>query len=333
MAGYLKKQDGTLIELVDAKARQDIEEIKENGVGSKITKLSELTDDLGDSPVHTHSQYLTEHQDISNKADKSEVYTKEESDQIRNEQIKVNGSVTEDTQILINVNGEEVEIPTIDDLNELKSNTIFSIQQTVTSTESNGVNEITVAKGNGETSTLEIRNGAPGHFGKLVYDDETGNMYVEDSEAEYAKKSDIPDVRIKGESIVVDGVANIPVPRYHTTNEYTLLRVTDWSGLITNDNAGSLAIRQIDNINTIKNRNSIYTVQNNGVITPYNFDQTVKHALCDVGTGSGDQFGRPLIYTAEEQQAARERLGIYCITQSEYDSLVEPKGIYIIKED
>lgn len=33
------------------------------------TKLSELTDDLGNSPVHTHSQYLTEHQDISGKQD------------------------------------------------------------------------------------------------------------------------------------------------------------------------------------------------------------------------------------------------------------------------
>ena len=31
------------------------------------TKLSELTDDLGNNPVHTHSQYLTEHQDISMK--------------------------------------------------------------------------------------------------------------------------------------------------------------------------------------------------------------------------------------------------------------------------
>ena len=33
------------------------------------TKLSEFTDDLGTSPVHTHSQYLTEHQDISGKQD------------------------------------------------------------------------------------------------------------------------------------------------------------------------------------------------------------------------------------------------------------------------
>lgn len=29
------------------------------------TKLSEFTDDLGSNPIHTHSQYLTEHQDLS----------------------------------------------------------------------------------------------------------------------------------------------------------------------------------------------------------------------------------------------------------------------------
>lgn len=33
------------------------------------TALSDLTDDLGDEPVHTHKQYLTEHQDISGKQD------------------------------------------------------------------------------------------------------------------------------------------------------------------------------------------------------------------------------------------------------------------------
>lgn len=33
------------------------------------TKLSQFTDDLGSSPTHSHSQYLTEHQDISGKAD------------------------------------------------------------------------------------------------------------------------------------------------------------------------------------------------------------------------------------------------------------------------
>lgn len=34
------------------------------------TALSSFTDDLGSNPTHTHSQYLTQHQDISGKADK-----------------------------------------------------------------------------------------------------------------------------------------------------------------------------------------------------------------------------------------------------------------------
>lgn len=39
------------------------------------TKLSDLTDDLGSNPTHTHSQYLTSHQDISGKEDKSNKVT------------------------------------------------------------------------------------------------------------------------------------------------------------------------------------------------------------------------------------------------------------------
>ena len=37
------------------------------------TNLSAFTDDLGSSPTHTHSQYLTQHQDISGKEDVFEV--------------------------------------------------------------------------------------------------------------------------------------------------------------------------------------------------------------------------------------------------------------------
>ena len=49
-----------------------------NGAGyitsaSLPTKLSDLTDDLGTSPTHTHSQYLTEHQDISGKANTADL--------------------------------------------------------------------------------------------------------------------------------------------------------------------------------------------------------------------------------------------------------------------
>lgn len=37
------------------------------------TNLSSFTDDLGSSPIHTHSQYLTEHQSLANYYTKSEV--------------------------------------------------------------------------------------------------------------------------------------------------------------------------------------------------------------------------------------------------------------------
>lgn len=54
---------------IDYWTTQDKQEI-ETDILNEIeipTKLSDLTDDLGSSPVHTHSQYLTSHQDISGK--------------------------------------------------------------------------------------------------------------------------------------------------------------------------------------------------------------------------------------------------------------------------
>jgi hypothetical protein len=39
------------------------------------TTLSSFTDDLGSSPAHTHSQYLTAHQDISGKENTSNKVT------------------------------------------------------------------------------------------------------------------------------------------------------------------------------------------------------------------------------------------------------------------
>lgn len=54
---------------IDYWTTQDKQEI-ETDILNEIeipTKLSDLTDDLGSSPVHTHSQYLTSHQDVSGK--------------------------------------------------------------------------------------------------------------------------------------------------------------------------------------------------------------------------------------------------------------------------
>ena len=66
------------------------------------TNLSDFIDDLGDNPTHTHNQYLTEHQNISGKADKSttlsgygitDAYTKTEVDSKLSAVYKFKGTV------------------------------------------------------------------------------------------------------------------------------------------------------------------------------------------------------------------------------------------------
>lgn len=44
-----------------------------NQLQNKPSKLSQFQDDLGTNPEHSHSQYLTQHQDISGKADKTDL--------------------------------------------------------------------------------------------------------------------------------------------------------------------------------------------------------------------------------------------------------------------
>ena len=52
--------------------------------GDIPTKLSSFTDDLGTSPTHSHSQYLTAHQDISGKQDASTAVTHTENTAVGN---------------------------------------------------------------------------------------------------------------------------------------------------------------------------------------------------------------------------------------------------------
>lgn len=57
----------------DTEIKQDILNLETNKADKTEipTKLSEFTDDLGSNPTHSHYQYLTSHQDISGKEDKS----------------------------------------------------------------------------------------------------------------------------------------------------------------------------------------------------------------------------------------------------------------------
>lgn len=101
------------------------------------------------------------------------------------------------------------------------------------------------------------------------------------------------DVRINGESIVQDGVAEIPISSHDTLG----LVYTDNSaggyttGLMNQQGKLKVNTASIDDVNKRRLRKEIDCS---------NFDYTVKAAMCD---------GKGAAWTAEEQAAARERMG------------------------
>lgn len=118
---------------------------------------------------------------------------------------------------------------------------------------------------------------------------------------ELAKLTDIPaaagtDVQINGESITVDGVANIPAVK--SDGKYGLIKFsgTDSPFVITDDGRFSLAQNRSNYIN-----NRYQWFAHGCPITAKNLDYAVKQAMCD-GIGTA--------WTATEQAAAQERIGI-----------------------
>lgn len=103
------------------------------------------------------------------------------------------------------------------------------------------------------------------------------------------------DVRINGESIVQDGVAEIPISSHDTLG----LVYTDNSaggyttGLMNQQGRLKVNTAGIDDVNKRRLRKEIDCS---------NFDYAVKAAMCD---------GKGAAWTAEEQAAARERMGTY----------------------
>lgn len=103
------------------------------------------------------------------------------------------------------------------------------------------------------------------------------------------------DVRIDGQSIVRDGVAEIPISSHDTLG----LVYTDNSaggyttGLMNRQGRLQVNTASIDDVNKRRLRKEIDCS---------NFDHAVKAAMCD---------GKGTAWTAEEQAAARERMGAY----------------------
>lgn len=124
---------------------------------------------------------------------------------------------------------------------------------------------------------------------------------------------DMLDVQINGASIVQDRVAILPVAS-----------VRNYGGIIRLKYAQGFA-SDVDGFLQAYNENSYISNRYTGrPLELGHLDFAVKAAMCD---------GKGAAWTAEEQAAARERIGIHKVTQAEYDALTDTSGFYIIVEE
>lgn len=107
------------------------------------------------------------------------------------------------------------------------------------------------------------------------------------------------DVQINGQTIVQNGIAEIPIAQKY--NQYGLFCILNNYNLLGFSSENKLPLIKIATKSNISNRNSINSEGVGGVIDSYNFDKAVKAAMCD---------GKGAAWTADEQAAARERMGI-----------------------
>lgn len=139
---------------------------------------------------------------------------------------------------------------------------------------------------------VDGEKGDPGESGVYVGTDEPteANVWIDPSGE---PTSMVDDVQIYGTSIVADGVANIPIAgRYNFGVIKAQDVITSNRGVYISSEGFLSAYNATDkNINARESQNSI---------SPINLDYAVKAAMCD---------GKGAEWTAEEQAAARERIG------------------------
>lgn len=132
---------------------------------------------------------------------------------------------------------------------------------------------------------------AVGKYFRVAAIDANGHAVLEAVEA---KDVGVQDVQVNGASIVADGVANVPMAALNS-GVYGLVKLDSIykSSLYVDKNTG--ALRVIDTGSFQIDNRSVYP------ITPRQLDYAVKAAMCD---------GKGAAWTADEQAAARERMGV-----------------------
>ena len=135
----------------------------------------------------------------------------------------------------------------------------------------------------------------PGNKGYWMLWDTDKGEYVESDLPlpEVSSGGAVDDVQVNGTSVVADGVANIPMANQGV---FGVVKFDTYTPFIFN--AGALRLANADEQELTNPR---YGFSTNRVITAANYRLAVKLAMCD-GIGAA--------WTAEEQAAARERIGL-----------------------
>lgn len=210
------------------------------------------------SAFENDAGYLTEHQDISGKVDKVAGKGLSTHDYDNAAKAKVD-AIPEDPKYT----------DTVYDDTEVKQ----------------GLNQL-----KDDLSDLAPAGAAVGQLFRVAAISEDGKYTME--------PVDMLDVRVNGESIVQDGVANLPFIG-EREDGYGLIRDAGFTGLKMDPRGGALKLIEVAN-HVIDVRGNIGGHVDAGAITSYNIDYAVKAAMCD---GKGEAW------TNVERIAAMLRMG------------------------
>ena len=186
-----------------------------------------------------------------------------EINQFKNEIVTGKDSATDNTKFAIGKAEPNLEVPTMEEFNQLADDMTGKLSE-------------------------PAEGLAVGKYFRVAALDENGHAVLE---AVDAKDVGVQDVQVSGESIVMDGVANVPVG---TNQSVGVVRAYTTFGTQIMD-SGILSLVDVTTSN-IDNRDNGYRA-----ISSKKIDYAVKAAMCD---------GKGAAWTADEQAAARERMGI-----------------------